>query len=72
MVNETEIERLLFQQVEKPSRHSDTKIFNTYNDVFRINVYHEIFDEELQIDKKRMHSSYSCYYRNKQLIIRDI
>lgn len=66
------IEQLLFEQVEKPKRFCGVKIINTHGDIYRINVYHEIFNEDLQLETKRMHSSYSCFYRNNELTIRDI
>ena len=61
-VPETLIERLLFEQVEKPSKHSGTKVINVYDNRYRINVYHEIYDEELNLHKRRMFSSFFAVY----------
>lgn len=61
------IEKLLFEQVEKPKQHKNTKIINVFNDNYRVNVYIE-FEEE-NLTKTRMHSSYMCKFKNQQLDI---
>lgn len=61
------IEKLLFEQVEKPKQHKNTKIVNVFGDKYRVNVYIE-FEEE-NLTKTRMHSSYMCSFKNKQLDI---
>lgn len=68
-IPETLIERLLFEQVEKPSKHIGTKVINVYDNRYRINVYHEIFDEELNLYKRRMFSSFFAVYDNDNLKI---
>lgn len=62
-----EIEKLLFQQVEKPKNHLITKIIKLWNNRYRINVYVELFEDNLI--KKRIHSSYFCHYNPGKLII---
>lgn len=66
------IEKLLFELVEKPKNFCGMRIVNTHGDIYRINVYHECYDDDLQLMKKRMHSSYSCFFRDNKLTIRDI
>lgn len=62
-----EIETLLFKQVEKPRHHLMTKIINLWDNRYRINVYIEIFEDNLI--KKRIHSSYFCHYNSGKLTI---
>ena len=64
---EFEIEKLIFEKVEKPKNHLVTKVINVYDNRYRINVYHEIYDDDLKLYKKRMHSSYFCRYNNGEL-----
>jgi hypothetical protein len=64
-----EIESLLFKQVGKPDHHFMTKIFNVWENRYRINVYIEF--EEDQLTKKRIHSSYFCHYTPGNLKIVD-
>ena len=66
-----EIESLLFKQVEKPKRHLMTKIINLWENRYRINVYTEIFDETIQLTKRKIHSSYFCHYFPGELKIID-
>ena len=63
-IPETLIERLLFEQTEKPDKHSGTKVINVYDNRYRINVYHEIFDKELNLYKRRMFSSFFAVYND--------
>lgn len=51
-----DIEKLLFQQVLKPKNYLMTRYFNVYDNRYRINVYHEIVEENLT--KKRIYASY--------------
>jgi hypothetical protein len=67
MVNEFEVEKLIFEEYEKPKNYLATKVINVYNNRYRINIYHEIFDADLNIYKKRMYSSYFCKYDNGKL-----
>lgn len=62
-----EIEQLLYKQVEKPKNHLLTKIINLWDNRYRINVYVEIFEDNLV--KKRIHSSYFCHYNPGKLTI---
>ena len=62
-----EIEKLLFQQVEKPKNHLMTKIMNLWDNRYRVNVYVELFEDNLV--KKRIHSSYFCHYNPGKLTI---
>lgn len=68
-IPETLIERLLFEQVEKPAKHLGTKVINVYDNRYRINVYHEIFDKELNLYKRRMFSSFFAVYDDDKLKI---
>lgn len=68
-MNDLEIEGLLFKQVEKPKHHLTTKIFNVWENRYRINVYIEF--EEDNLVKKRIHSSYFCHYSPGELKIVD-
>jgi hypothetical protein len=62
-----EIESLLFKQVEKPKRHLMTKIINLWENRYRVNLYVEI--EEDNLTKRKIHSSYFCYYVSGNLRI---
>lgn len=67
---EFEIESLLFKQVEKPKNHLMTKVINLWDNRYRINVYTEIFEDNLM--KRKISSSYFChYYPGKLNIIPD-
>jgi hypothetical protein len=66
-----EIENLLFKQVEKPKHHLMTKIINVWENRYRINVYTEIFDETIQLTKRKIHASYFCHYSPGKLEIKD-
>lgn len=67
MINEIEVETLLFKQVEKPKHHLMTKIINVYDNRLRINVYTQI--EEDNLIKKRIAASYFCHYNSGNLMI---
>lgn len=67
MINEIEIENLLFKQVEKPKHHLMTKAINVYDNRLRINVYIQI--EEDNLIKKRIAASYFCHYSPGNLTI---
>jgi hypothetical protein len=67
MINEYEIEELLFRQVEKPKNHLMTKIINVFHDYYRINVYTEIEDEGLI--KRKITQSYMTTFRKNVLTI---
>lgn len=62
-----EIENLLFKQVEKPKNHLLTKVINLWDNRYRINVYIEIFEDNLT--KRKIHSSYFCHYSPGKLTI---
>lgn len=62
-----EIEKLLFEQVEKPKNHLLTKVINVWENRYRINVYVEIFEDNLT--KRRIHASYFCHYNSGKLTI---
>lgn len=64
---DAEIERLLFQQVEKPKHYLMHKIINVYSNRYRINVYVEI--EENNLIKRKIQSSYFCHYSPGKLTI---
>ena len=51
-----DVEKLLFQQVEKPKNYLMTRSFNVYNNRYRINVYHELVEDSLT--KRRIKASY--------------
>lgn len=61
------IEKLLFEQVEKPSSYLMTKIINVYNNKYRINIYCE--KEEDGLTKRNICASYFCKYSNNKLEI---
>jgi hypothetical protein len=62
-----EIESLLFKQVEKSKNFLMTKIINVFNNRYRVNVYIEIYEDNLV--KKRIQSSYFCHYNPGKLVI---
>lgn len=64
---EFEIENLINKKFGKPKNHLMTKIINVYDNRYRINVYHEVYDDDLKLYKKRMYSSYFCRYNNGEL-----
>ena len=44
-VSDYEIETMLFKQIEKPKKYHMTKVFNVFNDYYRINVYTQTEEE---------------------------
>jgi len=66
-----EIESLLFKQVEKPKNHLMAKIINVWENRYRINVYTEIFDDTIQLTKRKISASYFCHYSPGKLEIKD-
>lgn len=66
-MNDYDIEKLLYDQVEKPKDYLMTKIINVYSNKYRINVYCEKEVDDLM--KKRICASYFCQYKEKQLKI---
>lgn len=64
---ELEIESLLFKQIEKPPNFLTIKIINVFDNRYRINIYVEIFEDNLI--KKRIQASYFCHYFPGKLII---
>lgn len=62
-----EIEKLLFQQVEKPHDYLMTKIIKLWDNRYRINIYIE-FEEEKLI-KRKIINSYFCHYNPGKLTI---
>ncbi|NBU33535.1 hypothetical protein EBS40_02810 [bacterium] len=62
-----EIERLLFQQIDKPKNYLMTKIINVFHDYYRINVYTEI--EEDGLIKRKISQSYLATFTNNVLNI---
>ena len=64
-----EIETLLFKQVEQPKNHWMTKVNKLWDNRYRINVYTEI--EQDNLIKRKIHSSYFCYYNSGKLTIVD-
>lgn len=62
-----EIESLLFKQVQKPKHHLMTKITNVWDNRYRINIYTEIFEDNLT--KRKIASSYFCHYNPGELKI---
>jgi len=66
-----EIESLLFKQIEKPKNHLLTKIHNVWENRYRINVYTEVFDETIQLTKRKIYASYFCHYSPGKLEIKD-
>jgi hypothetical protein len=67
MINEYEIEGLLFKQIEKPKHHLMTKIINVFHDYYRINIYTQIEEEGLL--KQKIAKSYMTTFRNNELTI---
>ena len=65
--SELQIEHLVHEKFGKPKNHLYTKVINVYDNRYRINVYHEVYDDDLKLYKKRMYSSYFCRYNNGEL-----
>lgn len=55
MENE-KIKDLLFKLIERPKKLQDVKIYNVFNNKYRINLWTKI--EENGLDKNKIHSSY--------------
>ena len=68
MNNNTEIESLLFKQVEKPDNYLTTKVVNLWDNRYRINVYTEKTSNNLMIERK-IQDSYFCRYEPGSLTI---
>lgn len=66
-MNEMNIEYLLFQQVSKPKDYLMTKIINLWENRYRINVYTEIYEDNLV--KRKIEASYFCHYKPGKLTI---
>lgn len=67
MINELEVESLLFKQVKKPKHYLMTKVISLYENRLRVNIYIQI--EEDNLIKKRIESSYFCHYSPGSLTI---
>lgn len=63
----TNIENLLFKQVEKPKGYLMTKAINVYENRYRINVYCERTEDNLL--KKRICNSYFAKLEDDKLEI---
>lgn len=50
------IKDLLFKLIERPKKLQDVKIYNVFNNKYRINLWTKI--EENGLDKNKIHSSY--------------
>lgn len=70
MASEMLIEKLLFEQVEKPKNHLMTRVINVYDNRYRINVYHTIDEVGLHWPKKRIHSSFFAIFDDGKLKIK--
>lgn len=66
-----EIEGLLYKQISKPKNHLMTKIINLWENRYRINIYTEIFDETIQLTKRKISASYFCHYSPGKLEIKN-
>jgi hypothetical protein len=62
-----EIENLLFKQVDKPKSHLMTKVINLWENRYRINVYTEIYEDNLT--KRKSAQSYFCHFEPGNLKI---
>jgi len=62
-----EIENLLFKQVDKPKGHLMTKVINLWENRYRINLYAEIYENNLT--KRKIAQSYFCHYEPGNLKI---
>ena len=62
-----EIESLLFKQIDKPKGHLMTKVINLWENRYRINVYTEIYEDNLM--KRKIAKSYFCHYEPGNLKI---
>jgi hypothetical protein len=62
-----EIENLLFKQVDKPKGHLMTKVINLWENRYRINLYTEIYENNLT--KRKIAHSYFCHYEPGNLKI---
>jgi hypothetical protein len=62
-----EIENLLFKQVDKPKGHLMTKVINLWENRYRINLYTEIYENNLT--KRKIAQSYFCHYEPGNLKI---
>lgn len=68
MTNEFEIERLLFQQVQKPKNYLTLKAINVFGEYYRVNIYTQT--EEDGLLKKRIgNDSYFCKLEKNNLRI---
>lgn len=65
-----EIEKLLFEQVEKPKNYLMTKIIKLWDNRYRINVFTETIEDNLV--KCKISHSYFCHYSNSKLEIKNI
>ena len=68
MTNELEIERLLFQQVQKPKDYMALKAINVFGDYYRVNVYTQKTEDGL-LKKRIGDNSYFCKLEKNNLRI---
>jgi len=66
-MNEDLIEKLLYQQVEKPKKVIKTKIVNVFENRYRINIYVQV--EENGFDKQKIAKSYFAKLNGDKLDI---
>lgn len=63
-----QIERLLFEQIQKPKNYLMMRAINVFGNYYRINLYTET--EENGLTKKRIgNNSYFCRFENSKLDI---
>lgn len=63
------IQSLLFKQVEKPKNVTRVKIVNVFDNKYRINVWVEIFEDNLT--KNKIAQSYFAKFLDNSLVIID-
>ena len=66
---EDDICSLLFKQIDKPKNFQLCKAINVYDNKYRINVYTKVYDENLDIEKKRITHSYFAKLNDHKLEI---
>jgi len=66
-VEDGKIAKLLFKQVEKPKNFHEVRIYNVFENRYRINVWTTV--EEDNLTKRKIHASYFAHLNDETLTI---
>ena len=70
ILSENEIINLLFKQVNEPDNVYKIKVINVFDNAYRINIWTEIFDDALKLNKIKISHSYFCKLNKNELFVK--